>query len=135
MPTLVILACALLVTVPAVVADVAVLADVAKVALATVPVTLAPVNDVNKLPLPITKLPVTLPLALTVTALNVLAVITLAPEILPPAPPPVIKLLPIILPLAEINPPVNILAAVTLPLELITPEFNDVNVPTLVMVA
>ena len=34
------------------------------------------------------------------------------------------------LPVALINPPVNMLAPVTLPLELIAPEFNEVNVPT-----
>ena len=52
-PTEVMLGCALVVTVAAVVALVAVPALVAKVALATVPVTLAPVRLVNKLPLPI----------------------------------------------------------------------------------
>ena len=43
-----------MVTVSAVVAEVAVPADVAYVALATVPVTLAPVNEVNSDPLPMT---------------------------------------------------------------------------------
>ena len=52
-PTLVMFACAFVVTVPAVVAEVAVPDVVANVALATVPVTLAPVRLVNKLPLPI----------------------------------------------------------------------------------
>ena len=64
-PTLVMLACALPVTVVDVVALVAVPALVAKVALATVPVTLAPVMLDSKLPLP-TKYPaVTLPVVLT----------------------------------------------------------------------
>jgi hypothetical protein len=54
-PTDVIFDCALVVTVPAV---------VAYVALATAPVTLAPVNDVNLLPLPIILPPVMLPVVL-----------------------------------------------------------------------
>jgi hypothetical protein len=54
------------------------------VAFATVPVTLAPVNDVSRDPLPTMKLPVTFPVALIRPAVN--------------------KLPPIILPLAETNP-------------------------------
>jgi hypothetical protein len=60
-PTDVMLGCAFVVTVPAVVADVADPADVANVALATVPVTLAPVIDVNPDPLPIMLPPEILP--------------------------------------------------------------------------
>ena len=40
---------------------------------------------------------------------------------------------PVMLPVAEIKPPVKMLAPVTLPDELIAPEFNDVSVPTAVM--
>jgi hypothetical protein len=52
-PTLVILGCAFVVTVPAVVAVAAVPADVANVALATVPVTLAPGNELRAEPDPL----------------------------------------------------------------------------------
>ena len=41
---------------------------------------------------------------------------------------------PVMLPVALIIPPVNKLAPVTFPLELTVPEFNDVNVPTSVIV-
>ena len=58
-PTEVILPCAAVVTVPAVVAEVAL------VALGTVPVTLAPVIELSAAPLPIC-VPVTLPVTLTV---------------------------------------------------------------------
>jgi hypothetical protein len=57
-PTLVMLGCAFVVTVPAVVADPA---DVAYVALATVPVTLAPAKLVNVDPLPMKYPPEILP--------------------------------------------------------------------------
>ena len=60
-PTLVILGCAASVTVAAVVAEPAVPELVANVALATVPVTLAPVILVSNDPLPITYPAVTLP--------------------------------------------------------------------------
>ena len=62
-PTLVILGCAAVVTVPAVPAVVAVPAFVAFVALATNPVTFAPVSDVNPAPLPKNTLPWMLPVA------------------------------------------------------------------------
>ena len=62
-PTLVMLGCAFVVTVAAVVAVVALPADVANVALATVPVTLAPVNELNPEPLPFMLPPVMLPIA------------------------------------------------------------------------
>ena len=60
-PTLVIFGCAFVVTVPAVVAEVAVPAEVANVALATVPLTLPPVILDNPDPLPLMLPPVILP--------------------------------------------------------------------------
>ena len=59
-PTDVMLACALPVTVPAVVAESAVPAEVAYVALATAPTTLAPVKLLSVEPLPMTYAPDTL---------------------------------------------------------------------------
>ena len=59
-PTDVMLACAAVVTVPAVVADAA---EVANVALATVPVTLAPAMALSPEPLPANTAPVMLPVA------------------------------------------------------------------------
>ena len=65
-PTEVIFGCALVVTVPAVVADPAVPDETAYVALATVPVTLAPVRLLRAEPLPVNT-PV---LAVILTAVN-----------------------------------------------------------------
>ena len=57
--------------------------------------------------------PYTLPLAL-----KILALMTLAPDKLPPVPVPIIKLPPVTLPVALTAPPVNILPPVMLPLKL-----------------
>ena len=98
-PTDVMFGCAAVVTVPAV------------VAVATVPVTLAPGMLVNPAPEPLNAVASTLPLAL-----RVVAEITLAPVILPPMPPPVV-ILPVTLKLVN-SPTLVILgcaAVVTVP--------------------
>ena len=127
-PTLVILGCAFAVTVPAVVALVAVPADVAKVALATVPVTLAPVIALSPDPLPLMLAPLMLPVALTLPAVLILPPLTLpvtaravsvptdvifvcaavvnvpailVPDKLPPAMLPVVIMLDVFVPLAK----------------------------------
>ena len=151
-PTEVILGCALVVTVPAVVAD------VADVALATVPVTLAPGIDESPAPDPMNVLAVTLPVADTMPLEIKLPVVMLP---VADTMPPVIKLPACVLPVA-LNTPALILPATTLPVVVIIPDViklptvalpvdnispdvrrlpactlavtaNDVNVPTLVM--
>jgi hypothetical protein len=91
-PTLVMLGCAAVVTVPAVTAEVAVPADpavVAKAALATVPVTLAPVNELNAAPepkcVPVTLAPVILPLTLSAVRMPTLVILGCALVVTVPA--------------------------------------------------
>jgi hypothetical protein len=84
-PTDVILGCAAVVTVPAVVALVADPAEVAKVALATVPVTLAPVILLSPEPLPLMFAPVILPLELNDVNVPTLVILGCAAVVTVPA--------------------------------------------------
>ena len=69
---------------------------------------------------------ITLPLAL-----NVVAEITLAPEILPPDPAPVTRFPAVMLPAADISPPVRILPPVMLAV-VITGPVNETRLPVYV---
>ena len=111
MPTDVILACAAVVKLPD------------KLVALTLPPVMLPVAEIKPA---VRMLPASmLPETLTVAPVCVVALTLAPPKMLPP----------VMLPVALINPAVNKFAPVTLPLELIAPEFNEVNVPTDVILA
>ena len=116
-------------------AKLAELAFSAYVALATVPVTLAPVNEVNPAPLPINTLPAILPVALINPVDSKLppvilpATLILLPDMFP-------EILPIKLPAVVMLPVADIWHAVDkLPVVVLPTTLTDVNAPTLVMLA